>query len=155
MGTRRMFDIKNKIKSIVTSGASPTTLALSIAIGITCGVFPIPGLTSVPCVVATFFLPVNIAIVLTVNYLCTPLNLATFLLFIRWGETITGTPPASLEELTTALSTNVIGAVQTFAISLAVGAIAWLLFVPFATLALFLPIRLVATLLKPNKSNKD
>lgn len=46
------------------------------------GIFPIPGVTTVPVMVAIFLFRLNPVAAMLTNYLCTPLNLASLPLFM-------------------------------------------------------------------------
>lgn len=55
------------------SGVSPEKLALSLALGVVGGVFPVPGLTTLPCVLFTVLFSLNPVAPQVVNILVTPL----------------------------------------------------------------------------------
>ncbi|KAM0019340.1 hypothetical protein Hdeb2414_s0026g00684341 [Helianthus debilis subsp. tardiflorus] len=73
-------------------GAQPKELALSAALGITLGVFPIVGVTFFLCVLAITMLgtAVNAPTVMLANFLATPIELSLIIVFLRFGEFITG-----------------------------------------------------------------
>lgn len=53
-----------------------------MAFGVSGGIFPIPGLTTVPVMAAIFLFRLNPVAAMLTNYLCTPLNLATVPVFM-------------------------------------------------------------------------
>lgn len=69
--------IHRPLVELIQSGISPERLTLSLAFGLTCGVFPIPGLTTVPLLLLTFVFQLNPVAGMLVNVLSTPLNLAS------------------------------------------------------------------------------
>jgi len=123
------------LKAILQSGATPEGLALSLAFGVTGGVFPVPATTTVICIAFAFLFKLNVAMVQLVNLLMTPVNLATFLTFIRCGEALFGAQPValSLEPFKEAP----LRALGDFWVSLCYGVVAWAIFTPPATFALY------------------
>ncbi|KAL4559638.1 hypothetical protein LXL04_031781 [Taraxacum kok-saghyz] len=77
---------------ILRRGAEPKQLALSTAIGISLGVFPIVGVTVCLCGLAIALLgsSVNAPTVMLANFIATPLELSLMIVFLRFGEFITG-----------------------------------------------------------------
>lgn len=74
-------------------GITPEKLAWTIALGITLGIFPIMGSTSLVCFIAGYFLKLNQAILHLFKSLTYPLHLALILVFIRLGQHLNGVPP--------------------------------------------------------------
>jgi hypothetical protein len=88
------------------------------------------------CCVYVSFIQLNIAMVQLVNLLMTPINLATFMTFIRFGEWLFGAEPValSLEPFKEAP----LKALADFWISLCYGMVVWAIFTPPATAALYI-----------------
>ncbi|KAL6058152.1 hypothetical protein QOT17_015008 [Balamuthia mandrillaris] len=98
--------IVKPFKDVLSQGLSPEALALSLAFGITGGVFPIPGITTLVCAVFIYFWKLNVAACQLANFLMTPIDLMMVIPFIRLGEMLFLVPeplPLSAEELTTRL----------------------------------------------------
>lgn len=76
-------------------GASPEKLTRSVSLGATLSLFPILGSTTLLCFLAGLIFKLNPIAIQTVNYLLTPVQLATIPLFIKAGELIFGLPPIS------------------------------------------------------------
>ena len=74
-------------------GISPEKLSWTIALGITLGIFPIMGSTSLVCFIAGYFLKLNQAILHLFKTLTYPLHLGLILVFIRLGQHLNGVPP--------------------------------------------------------------
>ena len=66
--------ISDKVKDLLSSGVSPDKLSLSMAFGVTCGIFPVPGLTTVPVLLVIFLFSLNAPGTMIVNYAMTPLD---------------------------------------------------------------------------------
>jgi uncharacterized protein (DUF2062 family) len=76
----------------MTQGITPEKIALTLAVGSACGVFPVPGTTTLLCLLTGIALRLNQPIIQLVNGILTPIHVALFFLFIRVGDFLTGTP---------------------------------------------------------------
>jgi len=74
-------------------GITPEKIALTIAVGVALGIFPVLGSSTLLCGAAGLALRLNQPILQFVNYLVYPLQLAMIPVFIRIGERIYGAPP--------------------------------------------------------------
>jgi uncharacterized protein (DUF2062 family) len=74
------------------AGLSAESAALVLALGVTLGVFPIYGLPTLLCALASLILGVNLPAVQLVNQLVTPLQLAMLVPFVRLGARLVGSP---------------------------------------------------------------
>lgn len=81
-------------------GAEPKQLALSAAIGITLGVFPVCGVTVVFCGIAAAVLGTrcNGPTMMLANFLATPLQMSLMVPFLRGGERLLGASPFTLSK---------------------------------------------------------
>lgn len=77
---------------ILRRGSEPKKLAFSAALGISLGVFPIVGVTVFLCGLAIAVLGsfVNAPTVMLANLIATPLELSLMVVFLRFGEFLTG-----------------------------------------------------------------
>ncbi|KAJ9566859.1 hypothetical protein OSB04_002825 [Centaurea solstitialis] len=77
---------------ILSRGAEPKQLAFSTALGVTLGVFPIVGVTFFLCLLAIAVLgtSVNAPAVMLANFVATPVELSLMVVFLRFGEYLTG-----------------------------------------------------------------
>ena len=73
-------------------GITPEKLSCTIARGITLGIFPIMGSTSLICFFFGWLLKLNQAILHIFRSLSYPLHLALILVFIRLGQQLNGAP---------------------------------------------------------------
>jgi len=71
-------------------GITPEKLSWTIALGITLGIFPIMGSTSLVCFIAGYFFKLNQAILHLFKSLTYPFHLALILVFIRLGQELNG-----------------------------------------------------------------
>jgi uncharacterized protein (DUF2062 family) len=69
-------------------GITPEKIALTIALGIVLGVFPILGATTLLCALAGLWLRLNQPVIQLINYFVYPLQIALLLPFYRAGETL-------------------------------------------------------------------
>ncbi|MGJ8643510.1 MAG: DUF2062 domain-containing protein [Luteolibacter sp.] len=77
-------------------GTSPERLAWSISLGITLGIFPIMGSTSLMCFLFGWLLKLNQPVLHLFKTLTYPLHLPLILVFIRLGQKMNGVPLLSL-----------------------------------------------------------
>ena len=129
--------VGDKLKAILATGVTPEKLALTVAFGVTCGVFPIPGVTTVPVVIAIWLFALNPAGAYAVNIACTPLNIATVVPFIRAGEYMLQQEPVEVGSLLDDFKADFRGAFGKFGWSVAYGCAAWAAFLPFGTALLY------------------
>lgn len=69
-------------------GITPEEVALTIALGLVLGVFPILGATTLLCGTAATWLRLNQPVIQVVNYLAYPAQLAAIIPFYRAGESL-------------------------------------------------------------------
>lgn len=140
--------------NILQSGATPHGLSLSLSLGFVAGLFPIPFTTSVIVIVFVWLFKLNIAAAQLVNLLVTPLNLATFMLFIKYGDILFGidnTVNITVEYITD----DPINAVQLFGSSLLRGVVVWICITPILTAVLYITVKpVISTLMATMNKNK-
>ena len=78
---------------LLRQGITPEKLAFSIALGITLGVTPVLGSTTMLCLLAAAVLRLNLPAIQLVNCLVYPLQLALLIPFIRIGGWVFSAPP--------------------------------------------------------------
>jgi len=139
---RRVVDV---LLGQLRQGITPQKIALTIAIGITVGLFPVLGSTTLLCFLAGLLLKLNQPIIQLVNYLVYPLQFAGIYFFIRIGEWLTRTPPVpfSIPGLLQQFRAAPLHFFQQFGMTALRGVLAWTLIAPPAAALLyfiFLPI---------------
>jgi len=84
------------IVDLLRQGITPEKIALSLAIGICLGVFPVIGSTTILCTLAAIVFRLNLPAIQLVNYFVYPLQLVLLIPFIRFGEVLFRSPHVSL-----------------------------------------------------------
>lgn len=124
--------------ALLRQGISPARLALSMASGLTIGIFPIVGTTTAICTMAAIGLRMNLLVIQLGNWIIYPLQLILVVPFLIMGERIFGSTsnldPSYVAEL---LRTDVLLAVQTVSRVIIHGAFAWALCAPLIFLTLY------------------
>ncbi len=88
--------IAGPILDLLRQGISAEKIALSIALGLTLGVTPVLGSTSLLCLLAAVVFRLNLPVIQLVNYFAFPLQLALLIPFFRVGEWMFSDQPANL-----------------------------------------------------------
>lgn len=82
--------IVQPIVAQLTQGITPDRIALTIGVGLACGVFPFLGFTTALCFVAAAALRLNQPIIHVVNQLLWPVQLALIPVYVRLGARLFG-----------------------------------------------------------------
>jgi len=77
--------LQKRLAGLSLEGATAETIALSIALGVVFGMFPMYGCPTLLCAAAAIVLRLNFSAVQVVNYLISPLQLALLVPFNRVG----------------------------------------------------------------------
>jgi uncharacterized protein (DUF2062 family) len=78
----------NPIIAQLTQGITPEKMALTLAVGSACAVFPILGTTTILCLVVGIVLRLNQVAIQVVNLLCSPIHIALIYVYLRIGAWI-------------------------------------------------------------------
>jgi uncharacterized protein (DUF2062 family) len=84
------------IRRQLTQGVTPGALALSLAVGLGLGTFPVLGSTTLLCAAAAAWLRLNQPAIQLVNYVAYPLQLLLFVPLLRAGAALLGAPAEAL-----------------------------------------------------------
>lgn len=125
-------------------GASPEKIALSIALGMVIGVFPILGATTLMCSVTAWKLRLNQPLIQLINYLMSPVQLLLLLPFYRAGESLFQQPHVpifSLDQLMQRFSTSPAQFLADYSMVGAYGIVVWCLLAPLAISLVYLSLR--------------
>jgi uncharacterized protein (DUF2062 family) len=76
------------VVTLLLQGITPTKIALSLALGIGLGIFPVLGTTMVLCTLAALVWRLNLIAIQTVHFAMTPVQLLLIIPFVRLGEYI-------------------------------------------------------------------
>ena len=82
-----------QLGALLRQGHTPERVALSVALGITIGLFPIFGTTTLLCVAAAVALRLNHPAIQITNQLMYPIQIPLIVVFIRLGESMLGVAP--------------------------------------------------------------
>ncbi len=88
---RRTFWQRRAIDPIIaqlTQGITPEKMALTLAVGSACAVFPILGTTTILCLIVGILLRLNQVAIQIVNLLCWPVHIALIVVYLRIGQWI-------------------------------------------------------------------
>jgi uncharacterized protein (DUF2062 family) len=125
---------------LLKQGLAPETLALSLALGASLGLFPVLGATTALCVAAGLALRLNHPALQLANYVVYPLQVPLILVFVRIGERIVGaTPmPISVERLLALFREDPLAFLERFGGTGLHGILGWLTVAPLVGGALYL-----------------
>jgi uncharacterized protein (DUF2062 family) len=87
------------LKLQLTQGTGAHELALTCAVGVAFGAFPLLGTTTLLCVFFGAILKLNHPILQIINYLMSPLQLVLIPIWLKLGALITGTPTIEISPL--------------------------------------------------------
>ncbi|DAZ92643.1 TPA: hypothetical protein N0F65_009058 [Lagenidium giganteum] len=148
--------LKAPVMKLLKSGASPESIALAMAFGITGGIFPIPGVTTVPVMLAVFVFRLNPVAAMLTNYLCTPLNIATVPVFILYGNSFFGNGDAgdfSVSKFMEDMKTDTLNTLLNFRFTLLNAVYIWLAVLPVATFVIYFILAIVLRRVMPKSKD--
>jgi uncharacterized protein (DUF2062 family) len=124
--------ITRPVAELLRRGVTPEKMALSLALGVALGVFPILGTTTALCALAGLILRLNLPAIQIVNYFVYPLQIVLLIPFFRLGESLFGAPhlPLSIKLILTMVHASFWGATQFLWTTIWHAAVAWCLLAP-------------------------
>lgn len=127
----------------LTQGVTPERLALTIALGLVIGVFPVLGATTVLCGIAAAALGLNQPVIQLANYVAYPAQLVGLIPFYRAGETLFHRPhlPLSIPLLVERFRGNTGKFFADFGVIAVDGIVVWCLVAPFVAAAVYYLLR--------------
>jgi uncharacterized protein (DUF2062 family) len=114
---------------LLKQGVTPEKIALTVALGISLGVTPVIGSTTMLCTLAAVTLRLNLPAILLVNGVVYPLQLTLLVPFLRagaWLFRVDG-PKISISEIFNLIRANVWHAIATLWIATLHALVVWLL----------------------------
>jgi uncharacterized protein (DUF2062 family) len=137
---RRVLD---PIVALLSRGASADALALSLAVGVTVGVFPVLGSTTVLCTLAALAMRLNLVAVQAAHFAMTPVQIVLIIPFVRLGERSVGTAhqPLSIDAGLELIAQGAIAAIVTLRDAILHAMLGWLLVGPVAIALLYVVLR--------------
>ncbi len=127
------------IVTLLTQGVTVEKIALSLAFGISLGIFPVLGSTSLLCLLAAVVFRLNLPVIQLVNWLAYPLQLILIIPFIRAGEILFRSPPLplSLMQLIAMIHDNAFHAISALWVVTLQAICVWLLISPLSIFVLY------------------
>jgi uncharacterized protein (DUF2062 family) len=124
---------------LLRQGLTPETLALTLALGASLGLFPVLGATTALCVAAGLALRLNHPALQLANYIVYPLQVPLILVFVRIGERIVGAAPMpfSVERLLAFFREDPLAFLERFGSTGLHGILGWLTVAPVLGGALY------------------
>jgi uncharacterized protein (DUF2062 family) len=131
------------VMALLKQGVTPKLLAISLAIGIVVGIFPIVGTTTVICVAIALGFRLNVVAMQVTNHLVYPLQLLLLIPFVQLGERLFGAEhqPLSLEHVKAVFALGAWHGLTTLSTSLGHAVAAWALTAPVACLVCYVVLR--------------
>lgn len=158
MSTLFQQKIKDPVIKLLKSGASPSSVALAMAFGVSGGLFPIPGVTTVPVMAAIFLFRLNPVAAMLTNYLVTPLNIAAIPFLIYYGSVFFGGGDGDQEfaigSFMEDMKKDTINTLLLFRFKLLHAIYMWLLLMPAVTLVIYGVLTPVLRLVMPKSKDE-
>jgi uncharacterized protein (DUF2062 family) len=136
-------------------GITPQKIALSVALGLAFGVFPIMGTTTALCLVVGVWLRLNQPIIQLASWLAWPIQIPGIYFFIRTGEWLTRVAPEpfSISAMLVAFKAAPLRFLQQFGMLGLRGVLGWALITPPLALLIYLlalpPLKRLAAARRP------
>jgi uncharacterized protein (DUF2062 family) len=133
---RRVLDVT---VAQLRQGITPRQIALTIALGVVLGLFPVLGTTTALCLLAGVMLKLNQPVIQLSNWLVAPLQVPGIYLFVRAGERLTHVPPVSFSvaALMMAFKASPLRFLQQYGTTGLRGVLAWIVFAPGIAMLLY------------------
>ena len=93
----------------IAAGVTPVSLAQSVAMGLTVGLGPLPGLSGVIVGLLSVYCGYNMVAGQVAQLVMAPVQVAMIIPFMRFGEWMTGSEPTSLEDITRFTEGDILG----------------------------------------------
>jgi uncharacterized protein (DUF2062 family) len=146
---QRTLDV---VMAQLRQGVTADKIALTLAIGLIFGLFPIFGTTTALCVLAALWLKLNQPMIQLVNWFAAPLQLPGIYLFVRIGERLTHSAPVqfSISGLVQQFRASPLQFLRLFGMTGVRAVLAWLLIAPVIAAVVYVlllaPLRRLARL---------
>jgi uncharacterized protein (DUF2062 family) len=120
------------IVDLLRQGVTPEKIALSLALGVALGVFPVLGSTTALCALAALVLRLNLPAIQIVNYFVYPLQVGLLIPFCRLGERLFRAPhlPLSVPQIYAMIHASMGNAIRSLWITTWHAVVVWCLLAP-------------------------
>jgi uncharacterized protein (DUF2062 family) len=124
--------IARPVLELLRQGVTPEKMALSLALGVALGTFPVLGTTTALCALVAFVWRLNLPAIQIVNYFVYPLQIALLIPFFRLGEQLFGAAhlPLSITQILAMVHASFWGATRLLWTTIWHAAVAWCLLAP-------------------------
>lgn len=131
------------IKRLLMQGVTPEKIALSMAVGVALGIFPVIGATTALCAVAAVLFRLNLPAIQIVNYAVYPLQICLLIPFLRAGEWLFRAGPLvfSLTQMITLVRRNAFRAAVVLWTSIWHAIAVWCLIAPIVVAILYIVLK--------------
>lgn len=131
--------VPRRVAELLREGVTPEKLALSMALGVVLGVFPVLGTTTAFCALAAFLLRLNLPSIQLVNYVVYPAQIALLIPFCRLGEWIFRAPrlPLSVAQIVALFRANYWHAMRVLWVSMWHAVVAWCVIAPVSVTLIY------------------
>lgn len=149
--------IVGPIVELLRQGVTPERMALSLALGVALGVFPVLGTTTTLCALAALIWRLNLPAIQIVNYFVYPLQIALLVPFFHLGEKLFNAPhlPLSVPQIVAAIHASFWGATRFLWTTIWHAAVAWCLIAPaFVLLAYVILVALLRRIARRETEEK-
>jgi uncharacterized protein (DUF2062 family) len=128
------------IVALLKQGVTPQKMALSLALGVSLGIFPALGWTTTLCALAALALQLNLPAIQIVNYFMYPAQIALLIPFFRAGEWLFGAPhlAISVPQMYAMIHASVWGAIRQLWTTTWHAIVVWCVLAPVLTAILYL-----------------
>ena len=127
------------VKSMLKEGRSPRQITLCIALGVSLGIFPVLGMTTLLCTIAAFALRVNLPAIQAINFIVYPLQIILLAPFYGLGSWLFQQQKGQLigEDLIKLFANDFWGSMASLWDLTLYAVISWLIVSPFLILLLY------------------
>ena len=124
---------------LLRQGITPEKVALSIALGIVLGIFPMLGTTTLLCAGAAIVLRLNLPAIQLVNFLIYPLQLILFLPLLKAGSRIANAGPVTmtLKQIFLMMQSDLWGLIRLLWTATLGAIFIWILLAPLAAAVIY------------------
>jgi uncharacterized protein (DUF2062 family) len=127
------------VLELLRQGVTPEKIALSLALGVVLGVFPVLGSTTALCMLAAITFQLNLPAIQLVNFFVYPLQIALLIPLFRAGEKLFRAPhlPLSVPQIYAMIHSDMGNAIRSLWATTWHAILVWCLVAPLFTAAIY------------------
>lgn len=135
--------VRDPLLAQLKQGVTPDKVALTIAVGVACGLFPFLGFTTLLCFLVALRLRLNQPIIHIVNQLMWPIHLPMIMVYVSLGQWLYGAKaiPYNPDRIAHLLVNEPGEFFHRFGVVSAYAFLAWLITAPVVIAAIYFPSR--------------